>query len=149
MRLFLVTGVLLVIAACASYRQKPPCAIQIGNAVWQMEIAKSEADREKGLMFRKSMPQNSGMIFVFTTPHEVAMWMKNTYLPLDMLFVGEDLTIKSTLEGAVPLSEDIIRGPGVVAYVLELNAGQVASAGLKTGDKLNISQCPLLAAKME
>jgi uncharacterized membrane protein (UPF0127 family) len=149
MRFFLAVAFALTIAACAGYSKKQPCAISIGNATWQMEIAKSEAEREKGLMFRKSMPQNNGMIFVFSTPHEVAMWMKNTYIPLDMLFLDEDLTVMGTIEGTMPLSEDVLRGPGVVAYVLELNAGQVAANNLKKGDKVDPAQCQAIVAKKE
>ena len=98
-------------------------------------------------MFRSYMPEENGMIFVFSTPHEVSMWMKSTYIPLDMLFLDPNLYVNSIKESAVPLSEDIIRGPKNAAYVLELNAGQIEQYHIKIGDKLDISQCPALVAK--
>ena len=146
MRILLAIMLLLSESACAEQHFiSSPCIIQIGKAKWQMEIAKTEEEREKGLMFRKAMPENDGMVFMFETPHKVDMWMKNTLIPLDMLFVGQNLAIAHIEEETKPLSEDIISSKEIVTYVLELNAGQAEKNGIKIGDLLNLSQCPALS----
>ena len=100
-----------------------------------MEIADTEAKRELGLMFRKQMDERRGMLFVFEQKQRVRMWMKNTFLPLDMVFLDQDLQIQSIVENAVPLSETIIDSVNKVDFVLELRAGTVQRLGMKTGDK--------------
>ena len=150
MRFFLATFLVLITIGCAQQQPKQPCFIQLGKAKWQTEVAKSEEEREKGLMFRSSMPEENAMIFVFEHPHPVTMWMKNTYISLDMLFVDKNFLINGTKESTTPLSEEIIRSREIASYVLELNAGQIAANQIKVGDTLDISQCPALAeAKKE
>ena len=100
-----------------------------------VEIADTEAKRELGLMFRKQMDERRGMLFVFEQKQRVRMWMKNTFLPLDMVFLDQDLQIQSIVENAVPLSETIIDSVNKVDFVLELRAGTVQRLGMKTGDK--------------
>jgi len=85
-------------------------------------------------MFRRFLPQDRGMLFIFEAERPVAMWMKNTYLPLDMIFIGKTGRVVSLVENAEPLSEKIIPS-GAPAYgVLEVNAGAAAKIGLKIGD---------------
>lgn len=147
MRFLLAMMMLVAVSACMADPPKPACIIQIDNATWQLEIATTDQEREKGLMFRSYMPEENGMIFVFPAPHEVTMWMKNTYIPLDMLFVDKNFAIIGEQEGAAPLSEDIIQSPKETAYVLELNSGQIKEHQLKIRDQLDMSQCPVLAIK--
>jgi uncharacterized protein len=101
-----------------------------------IEIAVTDPQREQGLMFRKEMADDHGMIFDFGQPRRVQMWMENTILPLDMLFIQGDGTISHIRENAVPYSRDIIDSRGDVKYVLEINGGRAKALGLKVGDKV-------------
>lgn len=101
-----------------------------------IELALDNAQRERGLMFRKQMDANHGMLFDFGMERQVAMWMENTVLALDMVFIRTDGTISHIRENAVPFSRDIIDSRGPVKYVLELNAGRTRALGIKVGDKV-------------
>ncbi|OWV82560.1 hypothetical protein ATY75_27465 [Rhizobium sp. N122] len=101
-----------------------------------VEIASTPDQRAYGLMFRKAMADDAGMIFDFDEPRRVTMWMENTILPLDMLFADETGTIRHIKEKAVPYSRDIIDSMGKVKYVVELNAGIVSKLGIKSGDRI-------------
>ncbi|MBB3134053.1 hypothetical protein FHS26_001769 [Rhizobium pisi] len=119
--------------------EKEPLLIQ--NVAGKMlhftvEIATTEEQRARGLMFRKTMADDAGMIFDFGQSRRVAMWMENTILPLDMLFADDTGTIRHIKENAKPYSRDIIDSMGEVKYVVELNAGIVAKLGIKPGDKI-------------
>lgn len=98
-----------------------------------VELALSAAQREQGLMFRKQMADDAGMLFDFGETRMVYMWMKNTDLPLDMLFLDEKGRVTHLHERAVPQSMDIITSVNPVRYVLELNAGAVARLGIIKG----------------
>ncbi|SCX77571.1 DUF192 domain-containing protein [Rhizobium sp. NFACC06-2] len=104
------------------------------------ELALNNAQREQGLMFRKSMPLENGMLFDFGEPRDVAMWMRNTLIPLDMLFIGRDGRITHIHENAVPHSEAIISSRGPVKFVLELNGGTAKRYGIKPGDVVRSAQ---------
>ncbi len=108
-----------------------------GERQLTVELAISALQREHGLMFRKSMPADHGMLFDFGTTRPVLMWMKNTPLPLDMLFLDAKGAIVSIQENAVPYSEAIINSRAPVKYVIELNGGTAAKLGLKVGDKVS------------
>ncbi|MBX4931306.1 DUF192 domain-containing protein [Rhizobium bangladeshense] len=101
-----------------------------------VEVAATGDQRARGLMFRKSMADDAGMIFDFGEPRRVAMWMENTILPLDMLFADTTGTIRHIKENATPYSRDIIDSMSEVKYVLELNAGVVSKLGIKPGDRI-------------
>ena len=105
-----------------------------------VELALNNAQREQGLMFRKSMPPENGMLFNFGEPRDVAMWMRNTLIPLDMLFIGRDGRITHIHENAVPHSEAIISSRGPVNFVLELNGGAAKRYGIKPGDIVRSAQ---------
>lgn len=99
-----------------------------------VEIAKTPSEMEYGLMFRRDMAPNHGMIFLFPYPQHIQMWMKNTFLPLDMVFFDEQQRIVAIAANAKPLNEAII-DPGTSAkYVLEINAGLAAKWSLQPGD---------------
>jgi uncharacterized membrane protein (UPF0127 family) len=107
-----------------------------GTHKFSVEVMRSEAQRERGLMFRRYLPQDRGMLFDFGVERPVMMWMKNTYLPLDMIFIARAGKVIGLAENAKPLSEKIIPS-GAPAYgVLELNAGTAARIGLKIGDSV-------------
>lgn len=101
-----------------------------------VEVAVTPDQRAHGLMFRKTMGDDAGMIFDFGEPRRVAMWMENTFLPLDMLFADDTGTIRHIKENATPYSRDIIDSMSPVKYVVELNAGIVDKLGIKVGDRI-------------
>lgn len=103
---------------------------------FQVEIAATEASREKGLMNRRYMPADRGMLFEFERNEPVAFWMKNTYIALDMIFIAPDGTVTRIVPQAEPLSETTIPSGGPCLAVLELNGGAAAQIGLKVGDRV-------------
>lgn len=107
-----------------------------GDRSFTVELALDSLQREQGLMFRKEMPQNAGMLFDFERPRVVNMWMKNTFIPLDMLFIDEAGIVQHVHEGAVPHDETVIPSSGPVRFTLELNAGAVKQNGIKEGDRI-------------
>jgi uncharacterized membrane protein (UPF0127 family) len=102
--------------------------------VLQVEVMRDEAGRELGLMNRRYMPADRGMLFDFHTEQPVLMWMKNTYIPLDMIFISRAGVVTHIAENAEPLSEAIISSNGPVYAVLEVNGGLARKIGLKKGD---------------
>ncbi len=126
-------------AAPLSSFPKEPIAIETRSArrhTFEAWRAETPAQREQGLMFVKSMSADEAMIFVYDPAEYVTMWMKNTYLPLDMLFVDDHGCVITVKERARPLTLDAIEARGPVALVVELNAGTVASRGIRTGDRV-------------
>lgn len=106
-----------------------------GEHIIEIEVAESSADKARGLMFRRSLADNAGMLFPYTPPQEATMWMKNTYLSLDMVFIRADGTVHRVEAGTEPFSETVIASGGDVAAVLELKAGVAAKLSLRPGDK--------------
>ena len=102
--------------------------------ILQVEVMRDEAGREQGLMNRRYLPADRGMLFDFHTEQPVLMWMKNTYSPLDMIFISRAGMVTHIAENAEPLSEAIISSGGPVYAVLEVNGGFAHKIGLKKGD---------------
>jgi uncharacterized membrane protein (UPF0127 family) len=107
-----------------------------GEHSYTVEVADTDRERAKGLMFRRSLPKKSGMIFLYDPPQPVGMWMRNTYIPLDMVFITAKGTVRRVETNTQPFTTDIILSGGPVAAVLELNAGEAAEIGLKPGDRV-------------
>lgn len=105
-----------------------------GSHALEVEVALSPEEKRTGLMFRKSMPEDHGMLFFYQRPQLIGMWMKNTYIPLDMVFIYSDGRVASVFTGAVPMTLDGIESSDYVSAVLELNAGTVARLGIEEGD---------------
>jgi uncharacterized membrane protein (UPF0127 family) len=105
-----------------------------GERSFTIEVADDPVERERGLMFREKMDDDHGMLFVFEDQREVGFWMKNTPLPLDLLFIAQDGTIKAIKQGE-PFSEAIISPGEPVRFVLELKAGTSAKNGIAVGDE--------------
>ncbi|WP_246191242.1 DUF192 domain-containing protein [Aureimonas leprariae] len=101
-----------------------------------VELAETPPEREKGLMFRRSMAPDHGMLFDFDESRPVTMWMKNTLIPLDMLFMDEQGVVTQVKRMAKPESLDLIPSGGPVRYVLELNGGAAERFGVHQGDRL-------------
>lgn len=110
--------------------------LQLGDVVIVAKVAQTEAERAKGLMGRRSLPKNWGMWFSFGGPSMTSFWMKNTYVPLDMIFIGNDLKIVHIHENAHPMDETPIGSPTVFWYVLEVPAGFAKVHHLHVGDPI-------------
>lgn len=102
-----------------------------------VEVARTEAEKARGLMFRTSLPQGTGMLFPYSQSQEITMWMKNTYISLDMVFIRQDGTIHRIARSTEPMSEDIIASRGKVTAVLEIAAGEADRLGLAPGNKVS------------
>jgi uncharacterized protein len=96
----------------------------------------TDQERERGLMFRKQLPEGQGMLFDFKQEQEVSMWMENTYIPLDMIFIRRDGRIWRIAENAEPLSRTIISSDGPVLAVLEVIGGTAKKLGIAPGDRV-------------
>lgn len=107
-----------------------------GPRQFSVEVMRDDAGRSRGLMFRRHMAPDHGMLFDFERSEPVTMWMKNTYLPLDMVFIRADGTVARVAADTEPLSTAIIPSNGPVLAVLELNAGTAAKLGIKEGDRV-------------
>ncbi len=99
-------------------------------ASFSVEVASTDEERRKGLMFRKSLKEGAGMIFLFNSETDHTFWMKNTYIPLDMIFIDSDMNVVGIYKNAVPLSEETISIKRASRYVLEINAGLSDKSGI-------------------
>jgi uncharacterized protein len=138
-------------AACAQSESTAPAAEQAqtlpvetltidtadGSRRFQVEIADDEAERARGLMFRRQMAANHGMLFDFDPPERVSFWMRNTHLPLDIIFIGADGLILNIAENTTPYSDAGIPSRGTARGVLELNAGRARELGIAAGDRVH------------
>lgn len=107
-----------------------------GTHTFQIEVAETAAEKARGLMFRRSLADDAGMIFPYTPPQEATMWMRNTYISLDMVFIRQDGIVHRVETNTEPFSEEVIASRGDVAAVLELKAGIAQRIQLKAGDKV-------------
>ncbi len=107
--------------------------IKIGNKTYLVELAISDQEREQGLSNRDSLNENSGMLFVWDEPDTVCMWMKDTKIPLDLVFIDEELSVVAVHQG-IPDTEDIIEENNIL-FVLEVNI----DSGIQIGDELEFS----------
>jgi len=103
---------------------------------FRVEVARRDSEQEKGLMFRTAMGADEGMIFPMTPPRHAAFWMKNTVIPLDIIFIGSDRRILNIAANAVPYSEEPLPSTGAAAAVLELGGGRAAQLGIGPGDRV-------------
>lgn len=107
-----------------------------GTFPFSIELALDDNQRAKGLMFRTRLAEDHGMLFDFGQTRPIYMWMKNTYVSLDMVFLLEDGTVHHIVEKTTPLSQSIIGSGGPVRFVLEVKAGTIKRTGLAKGDRL-------------
>jgi uncharacterized protein len=135
----------LLVGACALLLSAPLQAmgsdtIEIVSAsgvhAFTVELATTDAEREKGLMFRKELPEGQGMLFDFQQDQPVAFWMHNTLISLDMIFIRGDGRIMRIAENAKPESDDLIPSGSPVRGVLEVIAGTARELGIKPGDRV-------------
>ena len=121
-------------AACSEDRVTVKGAF--GEAQFSVSVADDAAERARGLMHVETMPRSSGMLFVFDPPRAVAFWMKNTLIPLDMIFTDRTGRIQHIHSNAIPHDETPIPGGAGVYTVLEINGGLSERFGMKVGDAL-------------
>ncbi len=137
MRLFLCVLVLITCAACASNGS----SVELGGKTFVVEIADTSEKQALGLMFRDSMEADQGMLFIFPKEVPRSFWMKNTRIPLDIMYFDKELTMVSISADTPPCK--VRRCPsypseGPAMYVLELNAGMAKTLGVGVGDKLTL-----------
>jgi uncharacterized membrane protein (UPF0127 family) len=142
----LLVGLPIALAAAAARAQEaeltyPRSSLVIATAggreiKFDVDLALDDVHRSHGLMFRKKLGPYEGMLFDFFQEMPVSFWMKNTLIPLDMLFIAADGTIKHIAANAVPMSTDTIPSQFPVRAVLEINGGSAALLGIKPGDKV-------------
>ena len=107
-----------------------------GQAQFSVEIADSPAEREQGLMFRDSLARSAGMLFRYETPRAASFWMKNTLIPLDMLFADETGVVRYIHSNAIPGDTTAIKGGTGILLVLEINGGLAKRLGITEGTEL-------------
>lgn len=107
-----------------------------GVHVFSVEMATTEEERQTGLMYRKELPDGKGMLFDFSPEQQISMWMKNTYIPLDMIFIRADGRILRIAENTEPHSTKIISSGGLAKGVLEVIAGTAQKYGIAPGDRV-------------
>jgi uncharacterized membrane protein (UPF0127 family) len=111
-------------------------ATRSGVRSFDVELAIDEVQRARGLMYRRSLPAGRGMLFDFGTERDVAMWMQNTYVSLDMVFIRDDGRIVRVAERTTPLSTATVESGAPVRFVLELPAGSAKALGIAAGDRV-------------
>ena len=107
-----------------------------GSARFSIEIADDSAERAQGLMYREKMPRSAGMLFVFEQPGPVSFWMRNTLIPLDMIFADARGVVRRVHSRAIPGDETPIEGGTDIRFVLEINGGMAQAMGIAVGSEL-------------
>lgn len=121
----------------AKMRREPLTLVTAaGEHTIEVEVAETLEEKAVGLMFRRSVPEKTGMLFPYPAPQEVTMWMRNTYVPLDMIFIRADGVVHRIEARTEPFSERTIASQGPVTAVLELAGGAAERLGLKPGDRV-------------
>jgi uncharacterized membrane protein (UPF0127 family) len=132
-------------AGASAPRSTPAVTVDAGGRkiVFHVELALTPDEQARGLMYRTELAPDAGMLFVFDEAHEHPFWMKNTLVPLDMIFIGADRRIAGIVENAEPqtLTERTVRAPS--QYVLEIGGGLSQRLGIRAGQAVEISGVPL------
>ena len=134
--LLLILAVALTVSACPKTSEAglPMMKMTIGDETIRVEVASTDAQRGRGLMYRRDMKANRGMLFVYPTRTNLSFWMKNTFLPLTIAFIADDGTIVH-LEDMAPQTTESHRSPKRVRYALEMNQGWFETNGIEVGAK--------------
>ena len=122
--------------AQAAGRATVEIVTKTGVHPFAVELATNDAERSRGLMFRKELPEGQGMLFDFEREQPVSFWMHNTYISLDMIFIRGDGRILSIAENTEPLSDRLVPSGGPVRAVLEVIAGTAVKLGIAPGDRV-------------
>lgn len=139
MRTGLVTAAFCVVATVAQAECSDDRLSVVGawgKATFNVDVADDPQERAEGLMFVESMPTLTGMLFVYEAPSSVSFWMKNTLIPLDMIFAGPDGAVINVHENAIPGDLTAIPGGDNIQFVLEINGGLSSRLGIAPGDTI-------------
>ena len=132
-----LVGLLSIVAPVwTAGQQTLEIASKTGVHTFAVEVADNDAERAKGLMYRRELPEGQGMLFDFHREQEVSFWMQNTYIPLDMVFIRGDGRILRIAENTEPLSTRLIPSGGPVRAVLEVTGGTTRKLGIAPGDRV-------------
>jgi uncharacterized membrane protein (UPF0127 family) len=134
--------VLAAVTSDAAAADKLTIETADGPRSFQVEVADTPDERAQGLMHRESLPSGVGMLFLLDAPGPINMWMKNTLIPLDMLFIGADGRVSRIAERTEPGSLELIPSGGDVVAVLEINGGLAATLGIAVGDRVRHAALP-------
>ena len=116
--------------------EKIDVSIHNKNITFNVEVAKTIEERRIGLMYRKKLLNNEGMLFIFPREKIIQLWMKNTYIPLDVIFISENKVIVDIKKNMEKLSETIVKSKVKSRYALEFNAGLINKLAIEIGDKV-------------
>ena len=116
--------------------EKIDVSIYNKNITFNVEVAKTIEERRTGLMYRKKLLNNEGMLFIFPREKIIQLWMKNTYIPLDVIFISENKVIVDIKKNMEKLSETIVKSKVKSRYALEFNAGLINKLDIEIGDKV-------------
>src|SRR5215470_19739728 len=133
---FAAAWLLAALPAGSAEQQTLEIVSKSGVHVFTVELAVTDEERQKGLMFRRSLPESQGMLFDFKADQDVSMWMRNTYVSLDMIFIRGDGRIQRIAENTQTESDRIISSGGPVRAVLEVVAGTAKKLGIAPGDRV-------------
>src|SRR5262245_22461982 len=138
MRVLLYLAIMLAAAPAFAATKTERLVVETaaGERAFDVEVVREEKERNLGLMYRKKLAADAGMLFDYDPPQEVAFWMKNTYIPLDIIFIGADGRIITIAANTTPLSLDRIPSNGVARGVLEIKGGLAEKLGIKLGDRV-------------
>ena len=140
---FLLALVTLSAAAACQAQPKVTIVTKAGRqAVFQVEVADTPAKRTMGLQYRKELGSDRGMLFLFPSESPQSFWMKNTPIPLDMIFIDREQRIVGIVERTVPFSLDSRSVAAPSQYVLEINGGLAKRHGIQTGDSVRFENIP-------
>ncbi|MDL1872188.1 DUF192 domain-containing protein [Deltaproteobacteria bacterium PRO3] len=143
---FFLLGCLIAVAACGSQEGLTPVRILAPDGTlrgeFQAELAATPAQLAQGLMYRQELGPERGMLFIFPEVTQTSFWMKNTLIPLDMIFIGADKKIVSIVENAAPQTTTPRSAEGPFQYVLEVEGGRSAALGVQPGDKVEFEAKP-------
>ena len=145
MRVLLFLAMMLAAApafAAAAKTERLVVETAAGEHAFDVEVVREEKKRNRGLMYRKKLAADAGMLFDYDPPQEVAFWMKNTLIPLDIIFIGVDGRIITIAAMTTPLSLDPIPSDGVARGVLEIKGGRAEKLGIKVGDRVRHALFP-------
>lgn len=134
----LLAGLLLIASASLANADETRAVLHTATGAhpFTIEMADTPQARAKGLMYRKELAPDAGMLFDFQTERQTSFWMQNTYIPLDLLFIGADGVIRTIHPNAIPLDTTPIPSNAAVRFVLEIPGGRAAEIGAKPGDRL-------------
>lgn len=138
MRVLLYLAIVFAVAPAfaAAKTERLVVETSAGVRVFDVEVVREEKERNRGLMYRKKLADTGGMLFDYDPPQDVAFWMKNTYIPLDIIFIDASGRIITIAAETTPLSLDRIPSNGLARGVLEIKGGLAAKRGIKVGDRV-------------